>query len=837
MTLRALSFGVAWALFICSFTYYNNQILGQTFFVSHHLPIGVFGVLLLLLGVNPLWRKLRPGLELAPRELAVMVMLALSICSWPDVGGFRIFTTALSYPNHMYKLEAGWQGAGAMSYVPGGSPLLAEGFVSDFDRLKDGLTRAPRENPESLRARVAQRLPPGVLRQLETAATPLRASERRQLLGALNQLIEGEDLRPLAASAAALTRELERLGREHDTLQTELDELRHGAPLTLVSGTEEQLARLRVEHRRHVVTKLRHRINREVIRTAFSEWIAPPVAGSGVILADGYDDPFAVGALVNGWSGGRLTLAQLPWDVWWPTLRLWGTFAVLLVLAMLCLSLIVHPQWAERELLPYPIVAFLRDVLRLQPSGAPELFGQKLFWGGLVAACMLNLVNGLHSWLPWVPEISKTLDFSPVRDLYPRLSQVGWTTFLIFQFTLYPMVIAFTYFVRGDVGLSLGISNIVWTLLGVVLIGAGVDLGSPALGLGADQMVRIGATIGFAGFILYTGRHYYRNVVAAALGFARAPETPAYSVWAARSLLVATALMVWLLEAWAGLHWSFALTMIGGILVSVLVIARVNAEGGMFMFMPGHSPFSLIQAVLGLRAIAPAQYFTLSLLNTTFWIDPRGAAMPFFTTGLHASESVGRVSPRKSSGWLALLVLVGFLATLAVTFMFQYNLGVGTRDTWAREGFSRVSFDNLTRQLSVLGEQGALAGSMSAGLVRLHEVDPDPEMLAFTAAGFVFVIVFGLLRLRVPSWPLHPILLVGICSWAVNWLAPSILLGWIVRTSVIQLGGSRGYRQLKPLMTGVIAGELLSGIGWIVVGALYYALTGLVPSQFSVFVN
>lgn len=182
---------------------------------------------------------------------------------------------------------------------------------------------------------------------------------------------------------------------------------------------------------------------------------------------------------------------------------------------------------------------------------------------------------------------------------------------------------------------------------------------------------------------------------------------------------------------------------------------------GMFFFMPGHSPLSLIQAIFGLRAIWPAQYFTLSVLNTTFWIDPRGSAMPFFTTGLHASDSVGGVPPQKSACWIALLVLAGFVVTLIVTFMFQYKLGVGARDTWAREGFSRVSFDNLTRQLSFLGQQGALAGSMSAGLVRLHELDPDPHMLAFVTADLGAVIAFGLLRLRIPSCRCTPS-----CSWA-----------------------------------------------------------------------
>jgi XapX domain-containing protein len=110
-------------------------------------------------------------------------------------------------------------------------------------------------------------------------------------------------------------------------------------------------------------------------------------------------------------------------------------------------------------------------------------------------------------------------------------------------------------------------------------------------------------------------------------------------------------------------------------------------------------------------------------------------------------------------------------------------------------------------------------------------------MLGFIAAGFACVALFGWLRLRSPAWPLHPILLVALSTWTVNILAPSILVGWCVRTAVISLGGSRAHRAIRPLMIGIIAGELLSGLGWIVVGAIYHATTGLIPAQFSILQN
>jgi len=90
MTLRALLLGLGLALLICGFTYYNNQILRQTYFVGNHLPIGVFGVLLLLLFLaNPVLNRVKQGLALRASEFAIMAALGLSVCCWPFVNGFR----------------------------------------------------------------------------------------------------------------------------------------------------------------------------------------------------------------------------------------------------------------------------------------------------------------------------------------------------------------------------------------------------------------------------------------------------------------------------------------------------------------------------------------------------------------------------------------------------------------------------------------------------------------------------------------------------------------------------------------------------------------------------
>jgi hypothetical protein len=52
---------------------------------------------------------------------------------------------------------------------------------------------------------------------------------------------------------------------------------------------------------------------------------------------------------------------------------------------------------------------------------------------------------------------------------------------------------------------------------------------------------------------------------------------------------------------------------------------------------------------------------------------------------------------------------------------------------------------------------------------------------------------------------------------------------------VVGLTGARGYHLAKPLMIGVIAGELLSGLFWMATGVVYYFITGQASVSYSIF--
>ena len=72
----------------------------------------------------------------------------------------------------------------------------------------------------------------------------------------------------------------------------------------------------------------------------------------------------------------------------------------------------------------------------------------------------------------------------------------------------------------------------------------------------------------------------------------------------------------------------------------------------------------------------------------------------------------------------------------------------------------------------------------------------------------------------------------GAVQGRVGEFAASFLLGFLVKIAVVKLGGARSYRNAKPLMVGIIAGELVAALGWMLVGAIYWALAGQTPTPY-----
>jgi len=107
--------------------------------------------------------------------------------------------------------------------------------------------------------------------------------------------------------------------------------------------------------------------------------------------------------------------------------------------------------------------------------------------------------------------------------------------------------------------------------------------------------------------------------------------------------------------------------------------------------------------------------------------------------------------------------------------------------------------------------------------------------MAWRGLGAGLVLATAAARLRLPWWPLHPVIFMVFGTMSSMRFSSSFLIGWAIKAAVVRLGGSRSYRSVRPLMVGMIAGEVLAAVLWMTVGAIYYWATGMEPKSYAVY--
>ena len=60
------------------------------------------------------------------------------------------------------------------------------------------------------------------------------------------------------------------------------------------------------------------------------------------------------------------------------------------------------------------------------------------------------------------------------------------------------------------------------------------------------------------------------------------------------------------------------------------------------------------------------------------------------------------------------------------------------------------------------------------------------------------------------------------------------IIGGIIKVIVMKFGGSRCYQAIKPLMFGMIAGDMFAGLFIVATGMIYYFITGEAPKPYYV---
>ncbi len=808
MTVRAVSLGLLLGLLISALSYFNDTVIRQSFFISNHLPVSVFGVLVFaLLMLNPALRMLGARWPLGPTELAMMTALGLAACGWPGHSYFFGLIPNVAMPNHWNRTSTAWQSTGAMSYVPGGSAALAEGHVRDWRALVMYLAApAASESHESLRA-IWDHFGPSqksVLIDAERGGR-IRQSDRATVLLRLNRALADPNLFPLSA---LLQMDLPRAAEQAR------DQMQAGQSLTSAQVM---------------------RLNRMALVSMMPDAVWPPPRGDGVLLAGGEAEPAVHQVVFGSAKSEGVSLAGIPWEVWWPTLRLWGGLGLLLAGAALCLSLIVHPQWSQRELLPYPLARFVREICEREPASPwPKIAASRLFWIGVLAMIVLHTINGLGTWFPDVPKISLSFNFYALHQLFPNAKRIEGQWY-VFSPRIYLAVAAFAVFLPSKTSFSVGISYFAYLAFAAILLQRGIPTGNSVLGGDAGNMMRFGAYVAAGVVIFYAGRRYYTHVMGGMLCLGRHADTPIYAIIAGYGLCLTAALSVVMLYS-AGLDSVLSVLFVLMTLLTFVVLSRIVCETGMFFVQTWWMPVGVLTALLGIEAIGPTGYIVLALASIVLIGDPRTLLMPYLSTALQLRGRNRGLSPEQLAPWLVVMLLAGFAVAGMATFAVVHSYGAGGVSKWAFQTLPMMPFDNLAGHLADMSAHDTLGDAMKApaGLA-WSAITLDGVAVSWALLGMGLWLATAFARLRLAWWPIHPVLFLIWGTMPSAQFAVSFLLGWLIKTAAVKSFGVKGHSSMMPLMVGVIAGELLAALLWIIVGGTYYGVTGQVPATYRIF--
>ena len=564
----------------------------------------------------------------------------------------------------------------------------------------------------------------------------------------------------------------------------------------------------------------------EVLKLAPPQMLADPSA----------DEDRALNGFVQGLSVGdkHISFSDIPWFAWKQTIAFWIPLLFTISVALIGLALVVHRQWSDHEQLAYPIVTFANSLLPREGETQSSIFRNRLFWIAVTAVVVLHVNNYLFRWYPnHLIEIPRRFDFISLFEIFPTLRRGGgWG--LLYP-TIFFTAVGFAYFLPKDVSLSLGIAPFVFCYVSGLLLGYGYSLGGGTF-MGQKVMTFLygGAYFGMFLVLLYTGRHYYLSVLKRSLELPSTEKIESQAVWGARLFMFGALLFVIQLVL-VGLDWQLAVLYTCGTVMLFVVVSRVVAETGAFFIHAYFFPCVLLWGFMGTKAIGPESLLIMMMVSSLLMIDPREAVMPFFVHGLKLADMNRAKIGRTAALGIAALALA-FVVGLCSTLFWMYDKGTSTvGDGWTNGGVSTFCFNEAVRAKETLRLQGNLELSESlSGWERFGELSPKTDCVVGFVITMSLVLAFAAGRLRFPWWPLHPVLFVMMGTWQSKQLAASFLIGWAIKVGVTKYGGGAGYNRVKPLMIGLIAGDMLGGIIPMIAGAIYYWVTGEPPESYRV---
>jgi hypothetical protein len=511
-----------------------------------------------------------------------------------------------------------------------------------------------------------------------------------------------------------------------------------------------------------------------------------------------FHDQAAADAFFKGYPLGQ---EHVPWGAWVGPLAAWVPLALLFLLATFCLAAILRRQWVENEKFSFPLVT-LPVLLADEPRPGHrvnDLLRHPLLWLGVGLSTVVHTVRGLHLLYPSIPDIQMTWSLNDYLTVRPW-DQLGWM-----PLNIYLLVIGIAYLLPAEVCFSLWF--FFWFVKGERLLGVQYNWLMPGpRGYGDVQFHSLqayGGGIALILWTLWTGRRHFADVWEKATGGPRAGQIDdASELISYRGALTGLAvayggILLWMTLAQVPLFMSI-LTLLT-MTLALVVISWVVCQAGMLFMAQPYTSLDVLTGVFGTAPFKIPAMFTITRFESMLFLDTREMLAPSILMGAKTADT-GHFNARALLKAMTASVLVGFVVSLVASIYLPYYNGGGNSLQneftyhWAPQG-----------PLDFLGGVASIPfrGSWTNSL----------HMLAGLAG------VLGLLILRARfNVGIHPIGFLSASVYAMTMLWPSIFLGWLCKTLVSRYGGMKGYLGFMPVFLGLILGDVINAVIWIILG-------------------
>jgi len=477
---------------------------------------------------------------------------------------------------------------------------------------------------------------------------------------------------------------------------------------------------------------------------------------------------------------------------WYVPLFAWGAFFMTLVVMYLCLTLLVRKSWIEQERLTFPLVQL--PLAMTADDAGKSFFKSPQMWAGFAIAFLVSGLNGMHTLFPNLPELNVKL--YPVDQLFktPPWNSMGST-----QSSFYPFAVGIGYFMPLDLSFSCWfffIAARLFRVLGSVYGWGAQNNGFPYFG---EQAA--GGWIGLGIMLVYSGRHYWKNVFLSAWAGKRADDPAEARVYRAALIgLVAGGLLLAVFSRMIGLSAWVAAAFFGIMFLLGFVITRVRAEFGAPHEIVWVNPEQLLITVFGTQALGVQNLTGLSVM---YWFNRgyRNHPMPNQLEAFKMFEGKPAVRTGTLVGALALASAISIVCVYWANLHVTYAAGAGAKAAGFKWWVGAESYDRLADWIS-------------------HPKPPASTGLYYIAGGMGIAVILAVLRSEFAWWPFHPAGYALSLSYAMEYFWMPVMIAWLLKFLIIRYGGVRLYRLAVPFFLGLILGDYTMGSIWALVGPL-----------------